>query len=78
MSFFKRLLPLKARMTLSLQQTAVEQGGPFKVFDLWSPRRGGRAIGQYTASLRLRLRPHSVRLLRMELAARPDAPPKSA
>jgi len=39
------------------------------VADLWSPRRGGRALGIKTDSLRLNLPPHSVRLLRMKPAA---------
>ncbi len=53
---------------------AVGGSGPFQVFDLWSPRRGGRALGTRTGSLRLQLAPHSVRLLRMERAAEPPAP----
>jgi alpha-galactosidase len=43
--------------------------GPYQIFDLWSPRRGGRALGVKTNRLRLQLAPHSVRLLRMEKAA---------
>lgn len=45
------------------------QAGPFEVFDLWSPRLGGRRLGRHSESLRLRLRPHSVRLFRMDLVA---------
>jgi alpha-galactosidase len=42
--------------------------GPYRVFDLWSPRRGGRALGVKSNRLRLQLAPHSVRLLRIEKA----------
>jgi alpha-galactosidase len=45
-------------------------GGTFAVADLWSARRGGRALGVKTDTMRLTLPPHSVRLLKMEPAAR--------
>jgi len=48
---------------------ATGAGGSFSVADLWSPRRGGRALGIKADSLRLNLPPHSVRLLRMKPAA---------
>jgi Melibiase/Alpha galactosidase C-terminal beta sandwich domain len=48
---------------------AIGADGTFSVFDLWSPRRGGRALGLKRNSLRLTLPPHSVRLLRMKPAA---------
>ncbi len=45
----------------------------FEIFDLWSPRKRGRRLGRRSKSLRLKLAPHSVRLLRMEpVAAAPD------
>jgi hypothetical protein len=53
---------------------ATGAGGTFAVVDLWSPRRGGRALGVKTASLRLTLPPHSVRLLKMKPAAAPARP----
>lgn len=43
--------------------------GPYAIADLWSPRRGGRALGVKRDALRLTLPPHSVRLLRMSRAA---------
>jgi hypothetical protein len=43
--------------------------GPFRLRDLWSPRRGGRDLGTYREAARLALPPHSVRLLRMEAVA---------
>ena len=43
--------------------------GPFRLRDLWSPRRGGRTLGVHRDAVRLALRPHSVRLLRMEAVA---------
>ena len=43
--------------------------GPFRLRDLWSPRRGGRSLGVHRGAVRLALRPHSVRLLRMEAVA---------
>jgi hypothetical protein len=49
-------------------------GGTFAVVDLWSARRGGRALGVKTDTLRLTLPPHSVRLLRMKPAATPARP----
>jgi Melibiase/Alpha galactosidase C-terminal beta sandwich domain len=48
---------------------AIGADGTFSVFDLWSPRQGGRALGLKRNSLRLTLPPHSVRLLRMKAAA---------
>ena len=48
---------------------ATGTGGRFSVADLWSPRRGGRALGVKTDALRLTLPPHSVRLLRMKPTA---------
>jgi len=48
---------------------ATGAGGSFSVADLWSPRRGGRALGVKADTLRLTLPPHSVRLLRMKPAA---------
>jgi alpha-galactosidase len=48
---------------------ATGSGGHFLVSDLWSTRRGGRALGIKTDSLRMTLAPHSVRLLRMKPAA---------
>ena len=53
---------------------AIGADGTFSVFDLWSPRRGGRALGLKRDGLRLTLLPHSVRLLRMKAAAA-DAQP---
>jgi len=47
---------------------AIGTDGTFSVADLWSPRRGGRALGIKRDSLRLKLPPHSVRLLRMKAA----------
>jgi hypothetical protein len=47
---------------------AIGADGSFSVVDLWSPRRGGRALGIKRDSLRLTLPPHSVRLLRMRAA----------
>ena len=49
---------------------ATGAGGTFAVNDLWSSRRGGRALGVRTDTLRLTLPPHSVRLLRMKPAAK--------
>jgi len=46
-----------------------EASGAFAVTDLWSSRRGGRALGVKTGALRLTLPPHSVRLLKMRPAA---------
>ena len=43
--------------------------GTFSVVDLWSSRRGGRALGIKRDSLRFTLPSHSVRLLRMKAAA---------
>jgi hypothetical protein len=43
MSFFKRLLPLKAHMTLSLQGMQVEQGEPFKGLATLEPKENFRA-----------------------------------
>jgi Melibiase/Alpha galactosidase C-terminal beta sandwich domain len=48
---------------------AIGADGTFAVVDLWSPRRGGRALGIKHDGLRLNLPPHSVRLLRMKPAA---------
>jgi alpha-galactosidase len=48
---------------------ATGAGGTFAIADLWSARRGGRALGVKTDSLRLTLPPHSVRLLKMKPAA---------
>ena len=53
---------------------ATGAGGAFAVTDLWSPRRGGRALGVKTNGLRLTLAPHSVRLLRMKPAAAESTP----
>jgi len=53
---------------------ATGAGGAFAVTDLWSPRRGGRALGVKTNGLRLTLAPHSVRLLRMKPAAAEATP----
>ena len=47
--------------------------GPFVVTDLWSSRRGGRALGVKAQGMRLQLPPHSVRLLRMKGASAADA-----
>ena len=47
--------------------------GPFVVTDLWSSRRGGRALGVKAQGMRLQLPPHSVRLLRMKDASAADA-----
>jgi alpha-galactosidase len=44
---------------------ATGAGGSFRLFDLWSTRRGGRSLGVKTDSMRLNLAAHSVRLLRM-------------
>jgi alpha-galactosidase len=49
-------------------------GGTFAVVDLWSARRGGRALGVKSDTMRLTLPPHSVRLLRMKPAAAPARP----
>jgi len=57
-----------ARPYRLLFSEATGGGGSFSVADLWSPRRGGRALGIKTDSLRLNLPPHSVRLLRMKPA----------
>ena len=43
--------------------------GSYRLFDLWSARRGGRSLGTRTRNVRLALPPHSVRLLRMEPVA---------
>jgi hypothetical protein len=48
--------------------------GTFSVADLWSPRRGGRALGIKRDGLRLSLPPHSVRLLKMKPVAAPAQP----
>ena len=48
---------------------AIGADGTFSVVDLWSSRRGGRALGIKRDSLRLTLPPHSVRLLRMKAAS---------
>ncbi len=53
---------------------ATGSGGIFAVADLWSSRRGGRALGVKTDTLRLTLPPHSVRLLRMKPAAAMSGP----
>ncbi|TMC55272.1 MAG: hypothetical protein E6J20_00755 [Chloroflexi bacterium] len=53
---------------------AIGTDGSFSVFDLWSPRRGGRSLGIKRDSLRLTLPPHSVRLLRMKAAASAPQP----
>jgi Alpha galactosidase C-terminal beta sandwich domain len=45
------------------------QAGSYRLYDLWSARRGGRSLGTRTRSMRLALPPHSVRLLRMEPVA---------
>src|SRR5205823_6790049 len=55
-----------ARPYRLLFSEATGAGGSYSVADLWSPRRGGRALGIKTDSLRLNLPPHSVRLLRMK------------
>jgi len=57
-----------ARPYRLLFSEATGAGGSYSVADLWSPRRGGRALGIKTDSLRLNLPPHSVRLLRMKPA----------
>ena len=49
--------------------------GPFTVWDLWSSRRGGRRLGIKNDGLRLTMPPHSVRLLRMEVAAGVESRP---
>jgi melibiase-like protein/alpha galactosidase C-like protein len=49
-------------------------GGTFAVTDLWSARRGGRALGVKTDLLRMTLPAHSVRLLKMKPAAAPARP----
>jgi alpha-galactosidase len=51
-----------------------DAGGTFAVADLWSARRGGRALGVKTDTLRLTLPPHSVRLLKMKPVAAPARP----
>jgi hypothetical protein len=48
---------------------ALGADGTYSIVDLWSSRRGGRALGIKRDSLRLTLPPHSVRLLRMKAAA---------
>jgi len=53
---------------------ATGAGGTFTITDLWSTRRGGRALGVKTDTLRLTLPPHSVRLLKMKPAAAPARP----
>jgi hypothetical protein len=53
---------------------AIGVDGTFSVADLWSPRRGGRALGIKRDSVRLSLPPHSVRLLKMKPAAAPAQP----
>jgi Melibiase/Alpha galactosidase C-terminal beta sandwich domain len=45
-----------------------DTAGAFTVTDLWSSRRGGRALGVKTGALRMTLPPHSVRLLKMRPA----------
>lgn len=50
---------------------ATGAGGTFTITDLWSTRRGGRALGVKTDTLRLTLPPHSVRLLKMKPTAAP-------
>jgi Alpha galactosidase C-terminal beta sandwich domain len=50
-------------------QEAAGAGGAYSVIDLWSPRRGGRALGIKSDSLKLNLPPRSVRLLKMKPAA---------
>src|SRR6266487_5727312 len=50
---------------------AAGAGGTFTITDLWSTRRGGRALGVKTDTLRLTLPPHSVRLLKMKPTAAP-------
>ena len=49
-----------------------DSSGTFAIADLWSSRRGGRALGIKTDTLRLNLPPHSVRLLKMKPAARSE------
>ena len=44
-------------------------GGAFTLTDLWSPRRGGRSLGQRVDGIRLPMPPQSVRLLKMEPVA---------
>jgi alpha-galactosidase len=51
---------------------ATGTGGTYAVADLWSSRRGGRALGVKTDTLRMALPPHSVRLLRMKPAAKSE------
>ncbi|HEV2014371.1 MAG TPA: alpha-galactosidase [Candidatus Dormibacteraeota bacterium] len=53
---------------------AIGVDGTFSVADLWSPRRGGRALGIKRDTLRLSLPPHSVRLLKMKPVAAPAQP----
>jgi hypothetical protein len=53
---------------------ATGAAGTFAVADLWSARRGGRALGVKTDLLRMTLPPHSVRLLKMKPAAAPARP----
>src|SRR5205823_7852854 len=53
---------------------AIGTDGTFSVADLWSPRRGGRTLGIKRDSLRLKLPPHSVRLLRMKAVVAADQP----
>ena len=53
---------------------AIGVDGTFSVADLWSPRRGGRALGVKRDTLRLSLPPHSVRLLKMKPATAPAQP----
>src|SRR2546428_723611 len=57
-----------ARPYRLLFSEATGAAGSFSVADLWSPRRGGRALGIKTDSIRLELPPHSARLLRMKPA----------
>ncbi|HEY0492026.1 MAG TPA: hypothetical protein VGD57_00970, partial [Candidatus Dormibacteraeota bacterium] len=52
---------------------ATGSSGPFTLWDLWSPRRGGRRIGDRSDGIRLTLPAHSVRLLRMKPAAPSDS-----
>jgi hypothetical protein len=58
-----------ARIHLLAFHDLTSEPGPFRLRDLWSPRKGGRDLGLHRQAARLALPPHGVRLLRMEPAA---------
>jgi alpha-galactosidase len=61
----------ESRVHLVTFRDLSDHAGAFRLRDLWSPRRGGRDLGVRVDTMRLRLAPHSVRLLRMEPVAAP-------